>query len=91
MKKEYTVIKTLFCRLRKQYKHAKLFSSTHTLEVVFNIGHWSVLDNIVHMNGGCGNIFIIRLQESVMNLFSFLYALDSLPFSLPFKCEDMLI
>lgn len=78
---------------KQQYKQAKLFSSTHTLKVVFNIGHWSVLDNLAHMDVCCGNIFIIILQESIMNLLSFLYGLEGLlyPFFLSFKYKDILI
>lgn len=36
--------------------------STHTLKVVFNIGYWSGLDNLVHMTMCCDNIFMIILQ-----------------------------
>lgn len=56
----------------------KLFSSTHTLKEVFDI----VLDNLVHMNMRCDNIFIILLPESVMNVLSFLYGLKGWPFFL---------
>lgn len=65
--------------------------SIHTLKAVFNIEHWSVLDNLVCISMYCDNIFIIILQESVMNLFCFLNCLQGLSFFSCFKCKDILM
>lgn len=73
--------------MRKQYKYAKLFSSTHTVKVVFNIGHWSVLDNLVHMWQYFYNYIATKCYESII----FTYGLEGLPFSLSFTYENILM
>lgn len=67
--------------MRKQLYNMKNSYCTHTLKLVFNIGLRSILDNLVHISMCC-DIFMIMLQESVMDLLFFLKGLEGLSFIL---------